>query len=106
MTVAPRASKASRHYIGYKCADLQNSAQANRYMRDLLDALAGSEMSKLIASGVIEAEIDLAAFRGEVAWEDELDPALVAAVKAANVRIVVEHYDKFTVEGAPLAVIL
>ena len=61
-------------------------------------------MGKLIASGAVEAEIDLAAFRGQVAWEDELDGVLVEAARAANVGIVVEHNDKFTDEGVPLAV--
>jgi len=61
-------------------------------------------MAKLIASGAVKAEITMAAFHGDVDWEAELDPDLVEAARAANVGIVVCHYDKFTDEGAPLAV--
>jgi len=100
----PRATKSPGHYISYQGVDLQNPAQASAHIGGVLDALANTQMAKLIGSGAVEAAFDLAAFHGEIAWEDELDPALVAAAKAANVRIVIEHYDKFTDSGAPLAV--
>jgi len=99
-----RASDASCHCVGYEGADRETSAQANQRIGEILKALGETEMGKLIASGAVEAEIDLAAFRGQVAWEDELDGVLVEAARAANVGIVVEHNDKFTDEGVPLAV--
>ena len=98
------ARKADKHYIGYESADLQNSAEANQRIGEILDALRGAEVAKLIASGAVNAEITMAAFHGDVDWDAELDPDLVEAARAANVGIVVCHYDKFTEEGAPLAV--
>jgi hypothetical protein len=98
-----RESKASRHFVGYKSVDLEAPADANRYIGEILKALSHAEMAKLIASGVVDAEIGLAAFRGEINWEDELDPAIIDAARMANVDVVIEHYDKFTDEGAPLS---
>ncbi len=97
------ARKADKHYVGYESVDLENSAEANRRIGEILEALRRAEMAKLVASGAVLAEINLAAFHGDVAWEAELDPALVEAARAANVGIVVEHYDKFTDDGSPLA---
>ena len=99
-----RASKASRHYLSFESNDLNDADEANLRIREILDALRGTELARLIASGAVDAEIDLAAFHGDVDWEAQLDPRLVAAARAANIRMVVEHYDKFTDEGAPLAV--
>ncbi len=99
--IAPRDN---RHYLAFESSDVNEAVEANQRIREILDALRGTELARLIASGAVEAEIDLAAFHGDVDWEAQLDPALVAAARAANVRIIVVHYDKFTDEGAPLAV--
>jgi hypothetical protein len=99
-----RASKAARHYLSFEDSDVNRPDEANLRIREILDALRGTELARLIASGAVEAEIDLAAFHGDVDWEAQLDPQLVAAARAANIRMIVEHYDKFTDEGAPLAV--
>lgn len=99
-----RASKAARHYLAFMGNDLNGVEDANLRIREILDALRGTELARLIASGAVDAEINLAAFHGEVDWEARLAPDLIEAARAANVRIIVEHYDKFTDEGAPLAV--
>ena len=99
-----RASKAARYYLAFMGKDLDDEKDANQRIREILDALQGTELARLIASGAVEAEIDLAAFHGNVDWESKLDPRLVAETRAANIRLIVEHYDKFTDEGAPLAV--
>ena len=98
------ASKASRHYLSFEGSNLNDGVDANLRIGEILNALRGTELARLIASGAVEAEIDLAAFHGDVDWEARLDPMLVKAAHAANIRIIVEHYDKFTDEGAPLAV--
>jgi len=99
-----RASKAAGYYIAFEGHDVNDAAAANLRIGEILNALRGTQLARLIASGAVEAEIDLAAFRGDVDWEAQLDPALIKAARAANIRIIVEHYDKFTAEGAPLAV--
>jgi hypothetical protein len=98
-----RASKAARHYVGFENADVNEPDEANQRIGEILAALRGTALARLIASGAVEAEIDLAAFHGEVAWEAHLAPRLIQAARAANVKIIVAHYDKFTDEGAPLA---
>ena len=49
------ARKADKHYVSYKGADLENSAEANRHISEILDALRDTEMAKLIASGAVKA---------------------------------------------------
>lgn len=99
-----RASKAACHYLAFESSDVNESAEVNQRIRQILHALRGTELARLIASDAVKAEIDLAAFHGDIDWETQLDPRLVASARAAKVRIVVVHYDKFTDEGAPLAV--
>lgn len=101
-----RASKAATHYVSLKSYDLDSPFEANGRLRQILDALRGTELASLLACGAVKAEIDLAAFHGDVDWEGQLDPALIEAVRALNVKLIVVHYDKFTDEGAPLAVTL
>jgi signal transduction histidine kinase len=90
--------------LAFESSDVNESAEVNQRIRQILHALRGTELARLIASDAVKAEIDLAAFHGDIDWETQLDPRLVASARAAKVRIVVVHYDKFTDEGAPLAV--
>jgi len=99
-----RASKATRHYLASEIVAVDGPHEANQRIGEILSSLRGTELSQMIASGDVEAEISLTAFHGNVEWEAQLDPALNEAVRAANVRLFIEHYDKFDEKGAPLAV--
>jgi hypothetical protein len=99
-----RASKATRHYVGFENADVNEPEEANQRIGEILAALRGTELGRLIASDAVEAEICLTAFHGDVPWEARLAAGLIQAARVANVKIVVEHYDKFTEQGEPLTV--
>lgn len=99
-----KASLATHHYVSFASYDLDGSAAANQRIVELLKAVQGTQLARLIANGSVRAEIDLAAFHGDIDWEAELSPSLIEAVHAANIELWICHYDKFTDEGAPLSV--
>jgi hypothetical protein len=95
---------AREHYVAFEPFRLDDVADANARIAQILAAIRDSGLAPLIASGEIRAEIDLAAFSGHMPWESGLDPVLVEAARVANVALWIEHYDRFTEDGRPLAV--
>ena len=95
------ASNATRHYLAFTNVDVSEPPEANRHIKDILTSLRKTTLAGLIASGAVEAAIDLAAFHGEVDWEGRIDGSLLEAAHAAKVQIVVVRYDKFTEQGEP-----
>lgn len=93
---------ARQNYVCFDIGPVMTVAQANAEIARALSALQGTRLAAALASDEASGQLIVAAFQGEIDWEGGLLPDLVAEAKAMHLQVGIEHYDRFTDEGAPL----
>ena len=95
------AHPAKRHYLALGQISLDGPVEGNRALAKVLGAVASSLVAEPIRSGVVEANVVVGAFAGDIDWPARLDRSLLAVAARANIGIEIDDYEHCDENGVP-----
>jgi hypothetical protein len=97
----PLNSRFGRNYVSFEESGLNDAAELQPCVTNILQAVAASAYAKLVNAKDVDATLWIAIFKAGFAYRGAIGEGVIARASAIGVRLLIEDYARVDDDGVP-----